>query len=174
VRHALFRDITQRMVVIPYRHFGTPYRSHGSKNERRKPVTWGKQFIPGRVWTHPHPSLCVETSVRNYHYTLHNILEDRRSICFEAEAWCHAECILSKMCSMAWQNCVTGLLCSTRKRSWRQSLVRLQVSEGVANLTIVLSWPVFGTRALFSYLLAGRFLAKDKPRLLVRLYLKQI
>jgi len=36
VRSALFWDVTQRGLVIPYRRFGTKYRSHlqGSRNPR--------------------------------------------------------------------------------------------------------------------------------------------
>jgi hypothetical protein len=37
MRSALFWDVTQRRVVIPYGRFGTTYRSHrqGSRNPRR-------------------------------------------------------------------------------------------------------------------------------------------
>jgi hypothetical protein len=57
---ALFCDITQRIVSIPYRRFGTTYRSH------HDPWRWD-------------PIGCIETSVRNYHYTLHNVPEEHRS-----------------------------------------------------------------------------------------------
>ena len=49
--------ITQRVVVIPYRHFGTTYRS---------PLKLG---LIG----------CLETPVINYHYSLRNSPEERSS-----------------------------------------------------------------------------------------------
>ena len=56
-------DITQRVVLIPYRPFRTKYRSHiqGSSSPRWDPI------------------VCHETSVMNYPYTLRNIPEERRS-----------------------------------------------------------------------------------------------
>jgi len=75
MRSALLCDITQRIVVITYRRFRTNYLSNiqGSRNPRRKLSSW----IPwplrmGRI-------RCPETSVRNYHDTLHDVTEDRRS-----------------------------------------------------------------------------------------------
>jgi hypothetical protein len=60
---ALFSDVTQRRVVIPYRRLGTNYRS-----ERTSwPLNMG-------------PICCPETSVRNYHSTLRNIPEECRSL----------------------------------------------------------------------------------------------
>ena len=63
MRSALVCDITQRIVLIPYWRFGTTYRSHfqGSSSPRWDPI------------------VCYETSVTNYHYTLRNIAEKRRS-----------------------------------------------------------------------------------------------
>ena len=57
---ALFRVITQLIVVIPYRLFGRIYRSHlrGPRNPRR----WDKSRNVGK-----------------YHYKLRNIPEERRS-----------------------------------------------------------------------------------------------
>jgi len=55
VRSALFCDMTQRILVISYRRFGTSYVSH--------------LRLPKMV-----PLGCPETGT-NYHYTLHNIPE---------------------------------------------------------------------------------------------------
>jgi len=63
----LFCDITHLIVVIPYRYFGTKHRPNfqGSGNKRTSllckigPIGW------------------TETSVRNYHYSLHKFLEER-------------------------------------------------------------------------------------------------
>jgi hypothetical protein len=67
MRSAFFWDITQRTVVIPYQRFGTTYRFplQGSRSPR----------IPLKIW----PTICPETSVWTYHYTLHNTAEERRS-----------------------------------------------------------------------------------------------
>ena len=66
-RTALFLVIMQRVVVIPYRHFGTTYWSHlqGSRLDSW-PLKKG-------------PIGCHETSVRNHHYSLHNSPENRNS-----------------------------------------------------------------------------------------------
>jgi hypothetical protein len=63
MRTALFWDITQRVLVVPYRRFGTTYQSHlqDSWHLRMEPVG------------------CPETSVRNYHHSLRSNLEDRNS-----------------------------------------------------------------------------------------------
>ena len=60
VRTALFWTNTQKVVVIPYRRFGTTYRSHLYHMKM------------GQIG-------CVETSVRNCHYSLRNSLEERSS-----------------------------------------------------------------------------------------------
>jgi hypothetical protein len=63
----LFWAPTQRVVVVPYRRFGTMYRSHlqVSRSARSlKMVTTG----------------CPETSVRNYHYTRRKGLEEHSSL----------------------------------------------------------------------------------------------
>ena len=72
----LFWVITQSTVFIPYRRFGTTYRSHlprakKAKKERRESrITWPLEM--GLI-------SCPETSVSNYHYTLRNIPEDLSS-----------------------------------------------------------------------------------------------
>ena len=53
---ALFWVVTQRVVVISYRHFGTTYRSH----------------LLGFWLPKMGPIGCPKTSVRNYHYSLRN------------------------------------------------------------------------------------------------------
>jgi len=67
MRSALFRNITQRIMVIPYRRFGTTYRFRlqGSRSPRR-PLKMG-------------PTSCPETSVWTYHSTLHNSAEEHSS-----------------------------------------------------------------------------------------------
>jgi len=103
-RSALFRVITQRVVVIPYRRFETTYRSrlYGSRNPRREPVTLGTWWR--RTIHRPHLFLCEPSterdrlsfliswpwkigsmgcskkSVRNYLCTLRNNPEERRSL----------------------------------------------------------------------------------------------
>jgi hypothetical protein len=63
VRSILFWDITQLIVGVTYRRFGTIYRSH----------LFGFLTLKmGKIG-------CPEMSVRNYHYTLRNIPEERRS-----------------------------------------------------------------------------------------------
>ena len=60
MRSALFWLITQHRVAIPYRRFGTAYRSHlqGSRNPRRK-SSWNlKMELKG----------CPEMLVMNYHF----------------------------------------------------------------------------------------------------------
>jgi len=57
MRTARFWVITQRVVVISYRHFGTTYTSN-------RPLKMG-------------PIGCPEASVRNYHYSLRNNPEAR-------------------------------------------------------------------------------------------------
>jgi len=59
IRSALFWDIIQCIVVIPYRCFRTTYQSH-LKGPRIQEE-------------------CPKMSVRNYHYILHNIPEEHRS-----------------------------------------------------------------------------------------------
>jgi hypothetical protein len=62
MRSALFWDTTQCLVVVLYRRFGTNCRAHrkGSRNQLG-------------------PIGCPETSVQNYHFTVRNISEERRS-----------------------------------------------------------------------------------------------
>jgi hypothetical protein len=61
-RSPLFWDITQGIVVIPYRRFGTIYRFQLQRVKNSKKA----------------PKVCPDTSVRKYHHTLYNIPEDRR------------------------------------------------------------------------------------------------
>ena len=61
LRHALFWVITRRIVAIPYRRFGTNYRSHFWNSWLSK---MGQIGFP-------------ETSVRNYRCTLSNIPEEQ-------------------------------------------------------------------------------------------------
>jgi len=67
MRTALFWGITQRVVVISYRRFGTTYQSHpqGQKSKKKKNKMG--------------PICCPETSVRNCHYSLRNAPEERSS-----------------------------------------------------------------------------------------------
>jgi hypothetical protein len=64
MRSALFWDIMQRRVVILYRCFGTIYGSHLQAG-----------LLDPRSWDW----VCPETSVKDYHWTLRNIPEERRS-----------------------------------------------------------------------------------------------
>jgi len=61
-----------RSVLIPYRRFGTNYRSHLQEptSPRRRRNSW-----PSKMG----PTGCFETSVRNYHTTVRNISEERKS-----------------------------------------------------------------------------------------------
>jgi len=69
---ALFWDITQRIVVIPYRRFETTYRSHLQEIQGDfLEISW--PYKKG-------PIVCPETSLRNYHYMLSYIPEERRSL----------------------------------------------------------------------------------------------
>jgi hypothetical protein len=83
-RSALYWVIKQRIVVVPYRRFGTTYRAdlQGSRNllpwippPPSSRVKKSKYFIflPLKMG----PISCPETSVRNYHYTLRSNLEER-------------------------------------------------------------------------------------------------
>lgn len=88
MKPALFRDLTQRTVAIPYRLFGIIFRSYlrGSRQPVRtvRPIyavpTWcfrlsssaSPPFTAG-------PTGCSKTSVTNYHYMLQNVPEERRS-----------------------------------------------------------------------------------------------
>ena len=60
MRSALFRAVTQRVPVIPYRRFGTT-STPSSRVKNTGPIG------------------CPETSVRNYQYSLHNNPEERSS-----------------------------------------------------------------------------------------------
>ena len=68
ITSVLFWNTAQRRVVIPYRRFGTTYQSHLEGS--RKPNSWPSTM--GLVG-------CPHTSLSNYHHTLRNIPEHRRS-----------------------------------------------------------------------------------------------
>ena len=61
IRTALFRDVTQRVVVTPYRHFEQHVGPETSLRNHQKMT----------------PLCCPETSVSNYHYLLRNSSEER-------------------------------------------------------------------------------------------------
>ena len=63
VNTALFCYIPQQVMLIPYWHFGTPYRSRLQGSSIQEPLNMGTIG-------------CPETPVRNYHYWLRNITED--------------------------------------------------------------------------------------------------
>jgi hypothetical protein len=69
LRSALVRDITQDIVVLLYRLFGTTYRSH----------LQGFLFFLDSIPLKMEPIVCPDTSVHNYHYTLRHFPEERRS-----------------------------------------------------------------------------------------------
>jgi len=64
MRNAIFRTITQRVVAIPYRRFGTTYRSH---------------IRGSRILLRMGLIDCTEKSVRNDRYSLRNSPEARSS-----------------------------------------------------------------------------------------------
>jgi hypothetical protein len=72
-KYALFYDIKQCMVVMPYGRFGTTI---GQEIQKERP------YLPLKIG----PTGCPETSVRNFHYTLRNNPEDRRCQALLAEA----------------------------------------------------------------------------------------
>ena len=97
----LFWDITQQIVVIPYRCFGT----------KSDPIFKGHK-IPEIQETSPWISLplkigskvCPEKSVRNYHYRLRNVPEERHSSC-------------KSVCLSLWiRSTPAGLLCQPLKK----------------------------------------------------------
>jgi predicted acetyltransferase len=75
LRFALFWDITQRLVVVMYRRFGTTYLSH--LQETRSPRT---KLSSWTSWpSNMGPIGCPETSEQSYHSALLNIPEELRS-----------------------------------------------------------------------------------------------
>jgi hypothetical protein len=72
MRCLLLLDVTQRILVVIYRRYGTTWwpNLQGSSRPRRMPSIW--------PWTKG-PVGCSETSVNHYQSTLRNILEERRS-----------------------------------------------------------------------------------------------
>jgi len=101
MRSALSCDITQCVVVIPYRSFGTTYRSHlqWPRNPRRR-ISWPLK---------KGPLCCTGTSVRNCHYTLRKITEERRShlfSCFKMKkllGWIHTCNVTASRNTVSWQ-----------------------------------------------------------------------
>jgi hypothetical protein len=76
MRSALFWNITQRRLVFLCQRFGTTCRSYiqGARSLRRR------GFLLGPLWPlKMGPIRCAETSVKDYHITLRNIEEERRS-----------------------------------------------------------------------------------------------
>ena len=73
-RSSLFRDVTQRTLVVIHGRFGTVYRSHfqGSSSPRRM----GCSSSTARP-LNTEPIGCSETSVNNYQSTPRNIPEER-------------------------------------------------------------------------------------------------
>jgi len=70
---AFLWEITQRMVVIPYRRFGSTYRPPSSEVQ--------EVFFCSFWFLEPlktGPMGCPETSVQNYHHTLRNIPGEHR------------------------------------------------------------------------------------------------
>jgi hypothetical protein len=74
MRTSLFWAIMQRVLVIPYRGFGIPFlsRLQGSR------IQDGQVYRILDPWRWD-PIRCPETSVRNCHYSLRNIPEERSS-----------------------------------------------------------------------------------------------
>ena len=69
-------DITQRIVVIPYRRFRTTYRPHLQRSSNPELSSFLLGFLgPWKMG----PKVCPETSVRNNRCTLRNNPEERRS-----------------------------------------------------------------------------------------------
>jgi hypothetical protein len=66
IRFELCWAITLRVLIIPYRRFGTTCRSHFKGKDRPLPLKIG-------------PVGCPETSVSNYHYSLRNKPQERSS-----------------------------------------------------------------------------------------------
>ena len=75
MRTPLFRIITQHIVVIPYRRFGTTYRSR-LRGSRMQKAT--ESFVDSWL-VKVGPISSPETFVRIYHYTLRNSPERRNS-----------------------------------------------------------------------------------------------
>ena len=73
---ALFWDITQRRVVILYPRWGTTYRSR--LQGPRSPSSW-PFLLDYLTLEKMGPIRCPETSAKDYHSTLRNIPEERRS-----------------------------------------------------------------------------------------------
>ena len=78
LRTELFWAMTQPVLVISYRRFGTTYRSH-LQDSRIQEV---KKLLGSYLHSWPlkmGPIVCTETSVGNYHYWLRHSPEERSS-----------------------------------------------------------------------------------------------
>jgi hypothetical protein len=78
MRSALFWDVTQRLVVIVYRRFGTTYRSllQGLKAKKKSPRK--KLFLLGLLTLEDEKNMLSQKSTNNYYATLSNIPEELR------------------------------------------------------------------------------------------------
>jgi hypothetical protein len=94
---AFFWDVTQRRVVILYRRFGTTYRSHLQRSRSQ------------RIRRIKRPIHCPETSVKDYHSALRNILEESGSNIAEEINWV----LRIFICLLWWL-----LVASERNRPW--------------------------------------------------------
>jgi hypothetical protein len=82
IRTGLFCVITQRVVLISYRRFGTTYRVHPQRSRIPPPI--GFLALEDEVFFYScplkmEPISCPETSVRNYRYSLRSYPEGRSS-----------------------------------------------------------------------------------------------
>jgi hypothetical protein len=66
LRSTVFRGVMWRHVVIVYWRSGTAYQSNLQRSGTPDPCIWDWYIVP-------------KMSINNYHSTLHNILEERRS-----------------------------------------------------------------------------------------------
>ena len=86
----LFWVITQQVVAVPKRRFGTTSLSH---REASRSIDQGSRSRP----LHTRPIGFPETSVRVYRYWLRNDPEERGSHLLRAEAWNLAFCLLGSV-----------------------------------------------------------------------------
>lgn len=126
MRSALFWDVSQRIVVISYPHFGTTYLSHfiGFHLEFLDPWRWNRQVVPKR----------------RYVFTTIRCVTSQKSadlIYLAAKAWNYANfariCKIKKYVkifnsfeSVGWEQSQEG----RRGCGWRLSGKRTRVAEG--------------------------------------------
>jgi hypothetical protein len=114
LRTALFQVITQRVVVIYYRSFGTTYRVPSFY------CFWILDPLKiGKID-------CPETSVINYHYSLHKNPESAVLIYFAVEDWIHSNF------SKNSKHCDLVMLVNTEQKICTKSSDKL----GPSNLTL--------------------------------------